>query len=400
MSNATVTNGSWIYPRRAFIILYCIFFFVLYAVRFFTLDYNDRSLQFYSHGYRADLSQIDLSIVLVWFISGLLVSLFVPRKSWLQPSFALIRFLKFMFYFETFMLIVVIFIGVKSGSDQNIIQKGFLFFVYSMVPLNFVFFSLLVSNECKAKHVLMYVIPTILIASKSGMIFALVMYLTSRMLLKKTILSPKVIFILLSVVLAYPVLIVSAGLLRNGQFSILNLYEGFFGMGSNVYELYMITLTSISRRISGLDVLFIPLIPDNETFSFLNLLLFSLKGLLTAGLVDSLTGMPSFGLGRYFAIEYFNQPIELANGFEPTMFGIIYHTSDKILVSILLMSLSVSPFLIFRFRNTPLSLLYMSYFIFSLMFIVMTGIVAHLPQVFRFYFLTAVLFYIAKRIRF
>uniref|UniRef100_UPI001E4CC712 hypothetical protein n=1 Tax=Vibrio parahaemolyticus TaxID=670 RepID=UPI001E4CC712 len=110
------------------------------------------------------------------------------------------------------------------------------------------------------------------------------------------------------------------------------------------------------------------------------LLLFSLKGLLTAGLVDSLTGMPSFGLGRYFAIEYFNQPIELANGFEPTMFGIIYHTSDKILVSILLMSLSVSPFLIFRFRNTPLSLLYMSYFIFSLMFIVIWE-VAHLPQV-------------------
>jgi hypothetical protein len=193
-------------------------------------------------------------------------------------------------------------------------------------------------------------------------------------------------------------LISIASFKRIGEGSFLTfLTNSISNMGQDVLTVYGFVLVSISRRVSGLDVLMIKTITDNFIFSPFNIIMYFLKGVFTASFIDTLMGTPSYGIGRMFAIEFLDQNKDLANGFEPTIFGVIFHSTNPLIVSLFLYILCLFPILFFRRQKNSIAKLLLCYFILVLSTVIMSGTIVQLTQVFKFYLVLHILYYLYSK---
>ncbi|MEZ8341242.1 hypothetical protein AB6D05_03970 [Vibrio cyclitrophicus] len=326
---------------------------------------------------------------------------FIPKRLFIDISKRFVNFLQLIFYVETALLFIVVLMGVKAGVNQNIVDKSVLFFVYSLMPISLVYFFLLIIKDNNKINTVLFLAPTILMASKSGMIFSLVLMLSAKVLKREPIFTFKVSLSILFVFLLYPVLITIAIFKRTGGESFLGFFTSLLShMGGDFLSIYGFVLTSISRRVSGIDVLMIPTVIDNFVFSLPSIFLYALKGFFTAAFIDTMLSMDSVGIGRLFAIEFLNQNKELANGFEPTFYGVVFHSLTPFVSSILLYCICLFPILFFRFQKNNIASLMLCYFIFVYIFVFMSGTIVQLTQVFRFYIILHLTYYVYIRVRF
>lgn len=390
-----------LYPRRFFFILFGFFLAVLYPLRYLTLSQDTYSFQFVKFDISADLIGLNLSYLAAFILLQLSLGFFIPKVFHINCNKKLIDFLQKIFYLETFLLFIVVLLGVRAGVNQTIVDKIILFFVYSLIPINLIYFFLNITQIKNKWNTVLFLIPTILMASKSGMIFALLLILSAKILKKEKIINVKIIFGFLTVFLSYPVLITISAYHRFGTGNFFTFFiSNLSNMGEDVLSLYGFVLTSISRRVSGLDVLMIPSVPDNFVFSITSILLYIMKGIFTASVVDGILSLDSFGIGRAFAIEFLQQSKDLANGFEPTLYGIVFHSPNPLISTVILYILCLLPILFLKYQKSSIALLLLCYFVFVYVFVFMTGTIVQLSQVFRFYIVIYSLYYIYKKVSF
>ncbi|TDF35078.1 hypothetical protein EYS14_22135 [Alteromonadaceae bacterium M269] len=300
---------------------------------------------------------------------------------------------------ETALLFIAIVLGARSGVNLGGVERLILFFVYSLVPLNLLYFTLLIVRKNNKLNTILFLIPSALMASKSGMIFALLIFISVKILKREQLISLKAFLASFFVLITYPLFIVIAAYKREGRSDFSNFFfSQLESMGESVLNVYTFVITSISRRVSGLDVLMIPQNDDNVVFSVGSISLYLLKGVLTAAFVDGLLGQNSYGIGRMFAIEFLNQDVGLANGFEPTLFGIVYHSVNPIFVGLELYLSCALTIIFFRYKQGSLANLVLCYFVFLYSYVFMTGTIVQLLQVFRFYIALIVIYYFYKRL--
>ena len=390
-----------LYPRRFFLILFSFFLVVLYPVRYFTLSQNPYSFQFVKFDLSVDFFEFNLFHLILFILLQLSLYFFIPKAVYIKHNEKFIDFLQKLFYLETVLLLIVVLLGVRAGVNVTIVDKIVLFFVYSLIPINLIYFFLNLTKIKNKWNTVLFLIPTILMASKSGMIFALLMILSAKILKKEKIINFKIVLGFLCVFLSYPVLITVAAYQRIEASSFFTFFtSNLSNMGEDVLSLYGFVLTSISRRVSGLDVLMIPTVTDNFVFSITSIILYIMKGIFTASAIDNILSLDSFGIGRIFAIEFLQQSKELANGFEPTLYGIVFHSPNPLISAIILYFLCLLAILFLKYQKSSIALLLLCYFVFMYVYVFMTGTIVQLSQIFRFYIVIYSLYYIYKKVAF
>ncbi|EGQ8918986.1 hypothetical protein GJ207_05270 [Vibrio parahaemolyticus] len=388
-----------LYPRRLYIRLSLFFVSVLYFLRMVTIYYEPESFQFIKQFGYPTLNMDFLPWILLFILFLFFIALLIPKEIELNVSDKFRFFFQSVFYAEFLLLIIIIIIGVKAGENQSILEKAIVFFVYSVIPYNLSYFVLVLTGGKNKLNTLLYFAPSILMASKSGIIFALLLVITAKILKRERVFSFTIFISILISICLYPLMLALAIYHRVGGG---NVYEviarNFSAMGDNVIKVYEFVFISISRRVSGVDVLFIPDSIDNIVFSPVSIIGYLFKGISNAGLVDTLLGQRSFGIGRQFAIEFFGQNTDLANGFEPTLFGIMFHSSNPLLVSAIILLSVCCLFLFFRSRKDALGKVMLCYLIFVFCFVLMTGSIIQLSQTIKFYLLSSFIYYMYIRV--
>ncbi len=388
-----------LYPRRLFILILTFFILFLYVIRYWTLSLDLNSFQFVKFGISANLGELNFFTLSLFISIQFSLYFLVPERVTFFVDNKFVNLVQKAFYLETALLFIAIVLGARSGVNLGGVERLILFFVYSLVPLNLLYFTLLIVRKNNKLNTILFLIPSALMASKSGMIFALLIFISVKILKREQLISLKAFLASFFVLITYPLFIVIAAYKREGRSDFSNFFfSQLESMGESVLNVYTFVITSISRRVSGLDVLMIPQNDDNVVFSVGSISLYLLKGVLTAAFVDGLLGQNSYGIGRMFAIEFLNQDVGLANGFEPTLFGIVYHSVNPIFVGLELYLSCALTIIFFRYKQGSLANLVLCYFVFLYSYVFMTGTIVQLLQVFRFYIALIVIYYFYKRL--
>jgi hypothetical protein len=157
--------------------------------------------------------------------------------------------------------------------------------------------------------------------------------------------------------------------------------QDFLYTSVNIKVLLSIAFIGLSRRLGGIDILMIPILDNNITFSTLNILLYLFKGIFTTGLVDKIMGNNyTTGIGTAFAEEFLSQPKGVPNAFSPTLLGIIYFTPNIVFTSLLLLfvTLLIFIFLSYNKKKWIISFMLIVQIVMFIRIVVFTGSVSYL----------------------
>jgi hypothetical protein len=386
------------YPRKLFLTLSIMFFIILYPLRIITLDSHPQSFVFKNFGYGVDWSRIAIYEYLLLFISILLLALFVPKQLTLKVKKPHIQLIEKIFYFEILISFVVFYLlGSKMGMNLGLVEKLLLFLVYSLLPFDLIFFSLLLIVKNKNKIVIIciiYAVLALLRGSKASLFFLLMALFSISVLRGGKVLNFKYILFTALAVILFPTFAV-LGYFFRGEFSF-NEMINTLGFSTRVLE---VAGVAFSRRISGVDVLMLEQIENNTVFSIGELGLYYLKGLFTAFFVDAFRpdGL-SAGIGRMFAIEFLSQPKDIANAYGVTLLGVIHYSNEKILIS-LLYFLSIAGLLttLNIYKHKWVVAIVLLYFVYQFPIFIMSGSPIMLSTPIRYFIVLTVVIYLYNK---
>ncbi len=367
---------------------------MLYPLRMFTLDSHPRSFVFANFGYSVDWDRIAMSEFVLLFASLLVLALLVPKRLTLNVKSPHVKLIERIFYFEVIISFVVFYLlGSKMGMNLGIVEKLLLFFVYSLLPFDLMFFSLLLVVKNKKKVIficIIYGVLALLRGSKASLFFLLMALFSISVLRGGKIFNLKYILFSSFSVILFPTFAV-LGYFFRGDFSF-NEMVNSLGFNSRVLE---VAGVAFSRRISGIDVLMLNEIENNTVFSTVELGLYYLKGVFTAFFVDVFRadGL-SAGIGRMFAIEFLAQPKDVANAYGVTLLGVIHYSDNKVLTAILYFISTSGLLLAFNYyKKKWLVALVLLYFIYQFPIFMMSGSPIMLSTPIRYLTVFAVVMY-------
>lgn len=396
-----LNNDVTLYVRGAYLKLLTVFVIILFPVRYFVLCEYKYSFVFKPFGFDFNLNNFPLLLVVIFIVVMYLVSFLFPKKIVIKPSKGLVNFLTKLFYIEfTLYIVAVLFLGMKMGSEASVLAQIIALFIFSLVPFSFCTFSLLIFRpELKFRVCILYVIPTLLVASKSGFIHFFIMFVFYKMLKKESVFNIKISIVVSCLLMAYPIFMTIASYGRNGDGNIVTfVYNEIASYGETMYAIYEFVFVKISKRVSGVDVLLLPNI-ENTVFSLEMILMYIFKGVFTTSIFNFLSGIDNFGMGKLFAIEYINLDENLASSFEPSLLGVIYLSQQQYIVALSIFVTVVLITIFLRKLTDSLSKLFLVFFSYQLVIVIMTGLVTHISQVFRFWLITTVIFFVYKKIK-
>lgn len=385
--------------RAAYVKFLSLFIFVLYIARYFILFDEDRFI-FKRFVQMVDLNEAPIFYLLVFIASLYSLSLVLPKIIEVKVNYKFVTFLRRLFYIEFVVYIIsVLFLGMRMGAESTILTQIAAFILSSIIPYNLVVFLLfLLDSNGKKLISLLFVIPSLLLASKSGIIHLLLIYIFTSFLKNNSIFNAKLLIRASVVYLLFPFMILVASYGRNGKGNVLSYVSAeFASFGNTAFEMYELMLFKLSDRITGLDVLLVHG-QDNTVFSAISVAFYLIKGLFTASIFNALSGLQNIGMGRLFAIEFFKIPTTLVTAFEPTLFGVIYLSDDSLYVSALLVFTVLFILLFFMKNNNMVSKLMVAFFLYQLVLVIMTGLVTQLTQVLRFWVFLNIIYYFYIRL--
>lgn len=386
-----------IYPRSAYLKFLTLFLFILYPFRYLILMYYPESYVYRTFGSDLVLPNIPVITLGVFIFSSYLLALVIPKTSALDSNEKLVRFLSTVLVLESILYILAVqFLGMKMGSEPSIVAQIVAFFIFSLIPISFVAFSLLL---LKPDHIfktsIFYTFPFFLVASKSGLITFFLMFIFSRMLLGRRVLNMNVIIVSMLLISMYPFFMSIASYGRSGaEGSVIEYVENEVdSYGEGISDIYEFVVKKISKRVSGVDALVIEPM-SNDVFSLGSVSLFLLKGIFTASTINYLMAEPNFGMGRLFAIEYFNQSAEESSSFEPTLLGVIWMSENSVQVYFLIFLSILILIILLRSIRSSIGRLFLPFYIYQLIILNLTGLISNITSPLRYLVCVVVIYYI------
>lgn len=357
----------------------------MYPVRWYVLFKLDEDQGSFVRAFTSivpDEDKINWILLGIYFFILYCVALIIPVKISIRLQKKhknLINVFLLMFTSINFLQILS---GWRMGKEIAGIT-AFLGFMNGVVPMDLLLLITLMFYNKKIKFifVFLYLLSSLLIASKAGIIHIILSIYTVYILKGGKIINKKFLIAVLIIALLYPILYyISTRQRKAMDFSMQGFYN-FLGKEN----LFGFALILLSRRISGIDVLMLPRIENNIAFSFFSMFSYLAKGLFTSSIVNFfIKNNRQIGQGRVFAEEFFGQDESIASSFESSLFGNIYLSNDFVAVTLLLSIVIISIFLIFyRFRKKWIMVLMNLYFIKTFCMIIMTGNVTNLTVLIR-----------------
>lgn len=343
-------NEINVYPRRMFFILSISFIFILYVIRGYTLNTNPLSYQFIANGFNVNWRYIDFVSLILFLALYLSLSLIFPKKDVISWTLTDKKNIRNIFIFQNMMLLLaIVFFGARMGTESNVFNRLILS-IALILPILYTALGFFIVNSKSIKKIcigsILFILPTILLASKSGILQILMLLFGMSLLLGKKIINFKNSIIFICIIIIYPYVSIFAYYLRGEQTQYF--LEFFLSHANNDQSFLYTSIESISRRISGYDILMIP--AHSPLINISNFFEYLFKGIFSAGFIDALLSHEqSYGIGRYFAINLLNVPSSTVIGIEPTLYGIAHFSDFPALYAILINVVAMFTLLIIRY---------------------------------------------------
>jgi len=393
-----------IFLQKTYICIISLFVFLLYPVRVLSLLIDQNSFVFQSYGFRIVWDNINFFILFFIIIFFYLLSFFIPKVIEFSITNRKKNILIFIFLIQCILSIFNSMTGARMGNDISAFQKVLGGLVYSIIPIDFFFMTVLIIEKKTLKRslfILFYIMTFFVIGSKSGIFNVILILFFVKISLGTKILFKRYLLIFSLTALSYPFLAVVSGFVRmGGQMNVQVLLENSSQLiNEHGIELLRYSLISLSRRLSGIDILMIPKM-NNETFSSLNILLYSIKGLIPAGIIDFVMNKSTYSLGREFSIEFLKQDPNFVNAYGVSFIGTVLFSNSPFFVCIYLFLLLFLIIIILnKFRKNDFVVYLYIYFIIQFpLNVLMSGSPINITIIFRYLFYLFVLDFFIKNV--
>lgn len=373
------------YPRRLYLLGLTFWISAIYVVRYLYLINNENNYIFSFHD-EIDFDLINQNLVLAipLFICFYGFSYIIPEAVVIRrmphAKYKIIYYL-YIAVLVSFCIATYIFGGAASGEDSLVNRIVFGIFL-SVIPIKLLVFALVVQSRLQpsinAWSILIpYGCALLLFGSKAALLFVVFYYVSQRILFGDKLLSRNAIVALLLAVVFYPFLSIYSYYVRLGGNDFISFAsEALDHITSADSNFFLQTLAVLSPRLSAIDVLSLPRTETSAVLSGTGLLIYFLKGLFVSQFVDVLVPHSSFGIGRVFAIEHLGQDLDLANAWEPSLFGLVSTSNDFYLnyfLVILILLLTMFFVRLFLRSRQPALMLSGFYILVEIIITVMTG---------------------------
>jgi hypothetical protein len=363
----------------------------MYPLRWFTLFVLDESKGTFAFRSAAvdmtvSADKINWIALIIFFIILFCLAIIIPKNLAVKPDFKYEKLIYGILYVMLALQFSLIVTGSRMGAETTNLQQMLIAFIYSFIPIDF-FFLLIFIFSNKHKKILLivavYIILSFMTGSKSGFIHIALSLYCAYILKGGKIFSVKYIIVAGLLIIMYPVFTYFGYLVRLGQsFSL----ASFISVIQNK-EIIMQGLLEISCRISGIDVLMIPPTDHSAVFSSFNIVLYLLKGLFTANVIDSLllNDSRSVAIGRVFAEDFLGQDRTTVNGYEPTLYGIIHFSNTPVTTILVLLITVIGVLFIFnRYKNKWIVSSMLVFFIKNFCMIILSGTILNITITIRY----------------
>lgn len=389
-----LSDISYLHIRKLYFVWSSFFIFLLYPLRYLTLSSVETSFVFQKQGRAIAWERID--IIELSFFCAIVLSLgfLLPKLLNLKIKIYHLNLLRSLFYVQVFLVLFVsLFLGAKMGTEQTIIHKLIFFCVHSLVPFDMLFLGLLLFLRNRKEIVFIcfiFIVLAILKGSKSSLFFLLMAWYSVHILKGGSILNKKYLIYGAVVILLFPILSTVGNFIRlSGEGVDLSSISKFLSFN---FELVELAFVAVSRRISGIDILMLEPVLNNNVFSNQSILLYYFKGFVPAFIVDTVIGNQSVGIGRLFAIEFLGQSPLLANAYGVSLFGVIHYANNKFFVVFLYLFSVVIFFYITRVYKQKWIVAYTAiYFVHQVPILLMSGYPLKITIFYRYIFVLACL---------
>lgn len=324
--------------RKVYFYILSINVFIIYIFRGILLKNNPDLFTIKTHFFiqNRDFSfgNIPINLIILFVIYLYFLGfIFPPKIEYNEMKYK--KIFDYLFYLQNLILFIFILkFNLRMGShlkiEESTIFKVINFFITGIIPREMFLFFSIYNNFFYRKRclliILIYFIPSLVIGSKAGIltpvmiIFYLYIGFYDKIINLKWIGSCAILFLL------YPIFTTFSWAFRGCDFSNL---EFNFNFKHIVY--------SFSRRLTGLDILN----QKYENIKDINLLDISyfisnlIKGIIPGTIVTYFRNERNIIYGRFFAEVVYGQPQNFVSGYEATLFGCLYYTSNQILTFII-----------------------------------------------------------------
>lgn len=392
-------RNEYFYLKKMYLIFLSVFLIFLYPLRILILLNNplEYELQYipYIPFKIFSINQLPFTKLFIYILILYLISIIIPNRIKLNkiPQYNLILII---FYFQNIVYTTILLLGIYTmGKEMNLLARILLGLVDGILGRDFIFIIIIVgkiqNNEKIKKYFLIYSLPSIIMGSKSGIVVGIIYSFAILLGFNKKIFKFKYLIIVIMTYLSYPLLYAISWVVRLGGKIDRTIFENF-----SIYT----PLELISKRVNAIDILMAnkEIIEDINKFSVYPLFQSIMAAIFTRGVTSSIFNKQILPYGVIFSREVMQQPDYVVNGFEPTLFGVIYY-SKNMFETTLLLFITVLVFIFFMYilSKNNFSLFLIIFFI-TFIVTIMTGIFANIYILFRYWIIFITIVYIMKQL--
>lgn len=383
--------------KKMYLIFLTIFIIFLYPLRIWILLNNPSQYELQYIDYIPfkifSINQLPLKDLLIFILILYLIGLLIPQKIKLNKIPQYKFFLK-IFYIQNVLYTLILLFGFYTmGKEMGLVARILLGLVDGILGRDFIFLIIIIgriqSNKKITKYFLIYSLPSIIMGSKSGIIIGVIYSFTILIGFNKKIFKVRYLIIIIISYLSYPLLYAISWVIRLGGKIDKTIFENF-----SIYT----PLELISKRVNAVDILMAnkDKIIDIEKFSIFSTFEKIMSAILTRGFVSIILKRDILPYGVIFSQEVMHQPKDVINGFEPTLFGVIYYSKNMVQTSILMVVTIIILMGIMYIISKKNFSLFLIIFLITFVITIMTGIFVNIYILFRYWIIFVILVFLLK----
>lgn len=229
-----------------------------------------------------------------------------------------------------YFILISFFSLYTMGKEVNITQRIIIGLIENILGRNFLFIIVLIDNFLNKKnnlfYMFIYICPTIVMGSKSGIILCVLYYIFLKIGFKEKIINLKILIISIILYIFYPLLYSLSWIIRlGGELNFSIIFKNYH---------FLNTLFLLSKRVTGIDILMFDrdIVNTIDIFTSNNFFIKILCAIFTRGMISKIINKDVLPYVSEFSKYIMNQKEGIINAFEPTLFGVFYYSSNPILL--------------------------------------------------------------------
>jgi hypothetical protein len=343
--------------------------------------------------------------VVAFIVILYILSITVPKKmALIKPSKKEYKWL-----FKINYILAAVFIGYNfifgifmGGGTDTIAARVSFGLVMSILPLSLLAFILIIyADQFKYNRLLVFlpfIASSVLYGSKAALIFIFLYLIAYKLLIRERIVDAKNVILFIIAIVLYPIVSIYSYYIRLREANlILFINESLDHLFNSDISYFKILISSLSNRITAIDIFSLDPIKTSWLLDVDGTIIYFLKGIFVAQIVDLYVVHSTFSVGRVFAIEYLGQNVDVSNAFEMTLLGNILLSGTQTATACFVFLLVTSTFLLMRYlsdhKKWYFQIMYL-YYLLQIVILIMTGNIQELGFILRLtftLFLTSVL---------